>query len=101
MESLLPPIIYKSPIDNKKYAIHGNPRTWHIVDDSVTIDDLLKQWEPARPKAVHRKTMHKQWKVPNSKGNGEYTVIFDGAWSCDCVGFGFRRDCKHIRTIKK
>lgn len=38
--------------------------------------------------------------VDGSKGN-TYTVTKDGAtWSCACVGFGFRRDCKHIQSAK-
>jgi hypothetical protein len=40
------------------------------------------------------------WRVAGSKGN-EYTVTnSDGAWSCTCTGFGFRRDCKHIQEKK-
>lgn len=31
-----------------------------------------------------------------------YTVMREGAqWSCTCVGFGFRRDCKHVAAAKK
>jgi len=39
--------------------------------------------------------------VPGSKPGATYTVTRDGsAWSCTCVGFGFRKDCKHIRECK-
>jgi len=39
--------------------------------------------------------------VKGSKPNSSYTVTFDGShWSCTCVGFGFRKDCKHVRECK-
>ena len=40
------------------------------------------------------------WRVLNSKGDA-YTVTRNRSlWSCTCVGFGFRRDCKHVREKK-
>lgn len=42
----------------------------------------------------------KTYKVKGSKGD-IYTVKQDGTrFSCDCAGFGFRRTCKHIVSIK-
>jgi len=39
--------------------------------------------------------------VQGSKPGSTYTVTRDGShWSCTCVGFGFRKDCKHIRECK-
>ena len=39
--------------------------------------------------------------VKGSKPGSSYTVTCDGShWSCTCVGFGFRKDCKHIRECK-
>ena len=39
--------------------------------------------------------------VKASKPGSTYTVTQDGShWSCTCVGFGFRKDCKHIRECK-
>lgn len=41
------------------------------------------------------------WLVDGSKGN-QYTVTNShGQWSCTCPGFGFRRMCKHVSTIKE
>ena len=38
----------------------------------------------------------KVWTVKGSKGN-EYTVkLQNGEYSCECVGFQFRKHCKHI-----
>ena len=39
--------------------------------------------------------------VQGSKPGTTYTVTRDGShWSCTCVGFGFRKDCKHVRECK-
>ena len=39
--------------------------------------------------------------VQGSKAGSTYTVTRDGShWSCTCVGFGFRKDCKHVRECK-
>ena len=39
--------------------------------------------------------------VQGSKPGSTYTVTCDGShWSCTCVGFGFRKDCKHVRECK-
>lgn len=39
--------------------------------------------------------------VQGSKPGTTYTVTRnDSHWSCSCVGFGFRKDCKHVRECK-
>jgi hypothetical protein len=44
---------------------------------------------------------HWTWQVESSKKDSFYQVSFDKrGWSCSCVGFEFRRDCKHVRQIK-
>lgn len=41
------------------------------------------------------------FEAKGSKGN-VYTITREkSTWSCTCVGFGFRRDCKHIAAAKK
>ena len=42
-----------------------------------------------------------QWRVDGSKGN-KYTVEWDKFhrnYSCNCLGYIYRRDCKHIKQI--
>ena len=40
--------------------------------------------------------------IKGSKPGSNYTVTRDGShWSCTCVGFGFRKDCKHVRECKQ
>jgi hypothetical protein len=37
------------------------------------------------------------WQIPGSKKGQSYIVTRAGKqWACDCVGFGFRRHCKHV-----
>jgi hypothetical protein len=39
--------------------------------------------------------------VKGTKPGTTYTVTRnDSNWSCSCVGFGFRKDCKHVRECK-
>ena len=41
------------------------------------------------------------WQVDGSKGN-VYTVTRNGEkWSCTCVGFQFRKICKHIKECSE
>jgi hypothetical protein len=51
--------------------------------------------------AVVTEPKTKTFIVKGSKPGSTYTVTNDSShWSCTCVGFGFRKDCKHIRECK-
>tara|TARA_Y100000296_G_C5038740_1_gene188679 strand:+ start:245 stop:577 length:333 start_codon:yes stop_codon:yes gene_type:complete len=42
-----------------------------------------------------------EWQIIGSKGD-EYTIkCTNGSWSCTCMGYGFRRRCKHISKKKQ
>lgn len=73
---------------------------WYPVADNFGFDDAQKIFVKDQSRTqVSSKDW--TWKVPNSKGNGFYTVAFDKAgWSCSCTGFSFRRKCKHIDIAK-
>lgn len=44
-------------------------------------------------------TAAQTWEVTGTAGN-RYLVTRDSAgWSCDCKGFQFRRNCKHITQL--
>ena len=61
--------------------------------DIVQIDDTQVEFEDVTPSSQVRL-------VQGSKGN-IYTVTNSaGKWSCTCPGFGFRRECKHIRSVQ-
>ena len=41
------------------------------------------------------------WEIPGSKGNLYKVRQRSGQWTCECVGFGFHRKCKHITKAKE
>ena len=42
------------------------------------------------------------WRVPNSRGDGYYSVELDDVgFECDCPGFTFRGSCKHSKQVLK
>lgn len=54
---------------------------------------------------AYNQTKNKQdnnvFQARGSKGD-LYTITRNGtSWSCTCIGFGFRRDCRHINAAKK
>lgn len=96
-----PPALANLP--SGRYAISGG--TWLRVPDDTVFEDLPR-WmvvKPAqrKPDPVEART----WAVRGSKGD-EYTVtqsVSDSRqifFSCTCVGYGYRRKCKHIEGIK-
>lgn len=89
-----------------RYAVYsgGGNGGWFAVDENFTMKDAMDRWEKLQMKKEEPKDLSSAWKweVPNSKGNGTYDVEFNkGGWNCSCVGFSFRRDCKHVQQIKK
>ena len=91
------------------YAVSGG--TWIPVPDGTTRDDLPRYmtWEPARaavsrpgssqPPGVLGASGRQQTRLWKVQGNGgEYTVREQGGvWSCECKGFSFRRNCRHVK----
>jgi hypothetical protein len=66
------------------------------VIEKARCHTFLQNYLPA-PVASSKKL----FSVKGSKPGSSYTVTCDGThWSCTCVGFGFRKDCKHIRECK-
>jgi hypothetical protein len=50
---------------------------------------------------VLSKALERSWTVPGSKPGQSYLVTREGArWSCNCVGFGYRRACNHVVIAK-
>jgi hypothetical protein len=95
-----------------RYVGEVLPNPKHIADDSLVIsgNDIIsyrvlkkKDIVSMDGKSIEVKpTLEttQTWRVAGSKG-AEYVVTHDhGRWSCTCPGFGFRRDCKHIREKK-
>jgi hypothetical protein len=42
------------------------------------------------------------WEVVSSTQDTPYKVLTDNVnWSCTCLGYFYRGDCKHIKQIKE
>lgn len=93
-----PPVIHTSIVSGKRYAVGGG--NWLELPADATEENLYKWmiWRQKAPKPKAPPT--KEWQVKGSKGR-IYTVLFtENRWSCDCQGFRYRRDCKHIQNQK-
>lgn len=102
ISSFLPPVIFKSPVSDKTYVCPG----YHIVPNGTTLSEVLKHWirkEPKDFKEEEKPSYEIHEKVNSSRGNGkQYDVTFNGnSWSCTCLGFGYRRKCRHIEKVKQ
>lgn len=76
------------------FFVAGSPVPMRVIDvkDVIAIDGLANFTAP--------ETKVETFEVAGSKGS-VYTVTNEaGRWSCTCVGFGFRKDCKHIHQVK-
>ena len=72
------------------YAVSGS--NWKSVPEGTTLKDL--KWINTNPKV--KKSKPKNWKVK------DYTVSFNGSfYSCTCLGYTYRRKCKHITKISE
>jgi hypothetical protein len=97
-----PPALWTAPISGKRYAGSGGIQI--EVDDDWTLEDVQeffcwgdearKYWDSNYSDDV------KTIEVKGSKGQ-KYTVTKRGPkWECQCRGFQFRRDCKHIQNLR-
>jgi len=99
---LYPPTIIKSVGQGKTFAVSEG--TWIEVPDGSTLEDAdklfcwgtegRKYWDPDYTEDKN------QWEVTGSKDK-KYMVTQNGtSWHCECTGYRFRRDCKHIQNLK-
>ena len=98
-----PPVVWYSPASGKTFAGAGGT---HIeVDAGTTREDIeeffcwgteaRKYWD-----SNYSDEPEKTIEVQGSKGK-TYKVTKTGpSWKCECRGFQFRQDCKHIQNLK-
>ena len=97
-----PPVVWVAPISGKTYA--GSGGTQIEVPEGTTIEDIQEFFcwgdEARRLRMPAESKDVKTIQVTGSKGK-KYTVTKTGStWKCECRGFAFRRDCKHIANLK-
>ena len=84
--------IFDCSITNKSYVCPG----WIEVPYGTTREDIVITGMPAMP--IPKR---KEFKVKGSTGS-LYSVVIDtiNGNSCSCVGYTYRRSCKHIDSVK-
>jgi len=102
-KSLYPPTVVT--LGGITYVCPG----WHVVPFGTTVAEAMTHWVEDVPAEILRRREETERldsqkiveSVVSSKGDSAYTVVFDGIqWTCDCVGFGFKRKCRHIEQVK-
>ena len=99
VESNLNPAIFKSPTSGKTYVVAGD-QPWVEVPEGTTLNDV--RWiRASKPETDPVYAREQTFEVEGSR-NSKYTVkqAKNGLWNCTCVGFGFRRKCKHVTNCK-
>lgn len=96
IKSFLPPTIFES--QHGRWAVAGSQ--WLPISKNVTLEMIREAWTPDRPVRTPKTFKEGSWKVKGSKGDSYTVSNQNGQWDCNCTGFGFRRKCKHIDSIK-
>ena len=101
--SLYAPTVFKAVSGQKYFITTGTKGDWVPIDDSVTLEDVRKNWIPLLiAKKEPETTNGRTFSIKNSKGDGYYMVVYENNhWSCGCHGYGFRRKCRHIKQAKE
>ena len=92
-----PPIIFTS---NEGKLIAACGTVWMAVP-AGTNHETIGQYLLFEPYPKPDPSKNGSWGIPGSKGNLYKVNLRSGQWTCDCVGFGFRRKCKHIAKAKE
>ena len=80
------PTVIKTNSGN--YAVSGS--NWKSVPEGTELKDI--KWIDTTPKIKKSKLM--SWRVK------DYIVTFNNNfYSCTCLGYTYRRKCKHIKQI--
>jgi hypothetical protein len=81
------------------YEVNGEkwPHAYVAVTKGIPFEQI--EWVRDLPPV---KTELKEWKVKSSKAGKFYTVreTASGTRTCDCNGFHYRRQCRHINEVK-
>jgi len=89
--------------DPKSFRLTTGDSTYPVrVIDLSSVVDLVYSDGTKGTKVVDKKIEVSAWEVKSdSRKGGFYTVTREGNhFSCTCVGFGFRKSCRHVIKIK-
>ena len=54
--------------------------------------------KPLKPIQIEN-NVYKEWTVTGSKGNQYLVIRQEGKYNCNCPGFQFRKNCRHVKEI--
>ena len=93
--SFLPPCI--TVLGGKNYVCPG----WHVVPEGTTLEEVMPRWTQVKPKMEKKPEFQIHEMIDSSTAGKQYAVTFDGTWwNCECPGFGFRKNCRHLKEVK-
>jgi Mn-containing catalase len=82
------------------FEVNGKPwtHTYLQLNGHITFDQI--EWLSGV--TIETKSTLKEWKVKSSRAGKFYTVreTPSGKRTCDCDGFHYRRQCRHINEVK-
>jgi len=98
-----PPGKWKNPTQNCYFVCGISPMEPYTTEERYKaiqdeFDRRMKEKEES-----NKQLRETNWEVPSNKDTNQmYTVTrhIDGSWSCDCMGYKFRRKCSHIEKVK-
>ena len=95
---LIPP--FTMELNGNKYIMPG----WYKLSKDEELPNIKDiAFYPYKPKKDHIPNIDKDkvYKVLSSRGDNEYEVKMGttGSMECTCPGYGFRRECRHIKDI--
>jgi len=91
------------------YAIHGGSKV-EILKTPLKLDKKYRKFQKTNHAQLAKLVFKNDTiKLPKREGvrtfkikskDKEYTVeLYRGQYSCTCVGFGYRRKCKHVAAV--
>jgi hypothetical protein len=98
--SLYPPIIVNF-LSGRSMIFHDVGGTTVRIAEDVTPEDSSAIWvRLPHPDSNAQVSDNVEYQISGSKGTSYTVTLHSGQWSCDCQGFGFRRQCRHINEAK-
>ena len=92
---LYPPAIFLDVRTNRRYVLTGGP--WVEISHDIQMCDI--NWINLMQK--HYRQKDEVFVIEGSKGDKyNVTKFANGEKSCDCMGYSFRRSCKHLVMVK-
>lgn len=96
---LIPP--FTMSLGSNKYIMPGWYKLSNHTETLPNIEDIA--FYPYKPnkRPLPDSLKDKIYKVRSSKGDKVYEVKMNtsGSLECECVGYGFRRNCRHIDQV--